>query len=156
MVPKSRYMLDFKLMPETMQNQAETFIKTCLAHKGEYMAHLFNSYFHNMCKDTSITYRPQDFNVSDNKMSGSDRILYIELPDQRYDSTVWCTAYAVAYSKSFFGAIRNVRFFTVEGSLFGTTCIGSMNAEGEHVNYGDAYPTRGANLNAIHRLYQKK
>ena len=154
MVPKARYNLDFRLIPETIQKQAETFIKNCLTNREEYMAYLFNNYFHSLCKDNSVRYTPGDFRITDNKMSGKDRILYIELPRQYYDSTVYCTAYAVAYRVSLFGKIQNARYFSVEGSVFGTDCIGSVHPSGRHINYGDAFPTRDENLAAIYKLYK--
>ena len=154
MVPKARYTLDFRLIPETIQNQAETFIKSCLQHREEYMAYLFNNYFQNICIDNRIQYTPGDFCITENKMSGKDRILYIELPQQYYDSTVYCTAYAIAYSTSMFGKIQKARFFSVEGSVFGTGCIGSVHPNGQHINYGDAFPSRGENLTAIYKLYK--
>lgn len=153
MVPKARYALDFQVMPDTVRKQGETFVKNCLQRKGDYMAHLFNTFFHKLCKDESVTYYPRDFHVTENKMPGSARILYIELPEQIYDSTVYCTAYAVAYTKPLFGSIRNVKFFTVEKSLLGTTCIGTMEPDGHHVNFGGAFPTAAENLRKIAKLY---
>jgi len=154
MVPKARYMLDFRLMPEAVENQGETFIKSCLKGGGEFMAFLYNNYFHNLCKDTSVSYTAGDFGISENRMSPREYILYIDLPREHYDSTVYCTAYAIAYQKSMLGKISYARFYTVEASVFGTGCIGTMQG-GTHVNYGDAHPEAGENIRAIYKLYRK-
>ena len=145
----TRHTMDFQVMPDLIGKSGSTFVKRCLKEKERHICEIYNYFFQKVFKNFQITYNEKDFCISDHKMSGHQRILYISLPPKHDDSTVFCTAYAVFYEKNLFG-IGNTQFYTVEASVFNTTCIGTMSPDGTHLNFGEAYPTREQNLQAIY------
>ena len=147
-----RYIIDFRFMPEIIANQGEDFIKNCLARKEECMCCLFVNLYGKMLRgvsyDSSIKgFKPNQFGVTHKIAENGWEVLYITLPEDPFGAQMYCTAYAVAFRRSRGNSfvfwkknekISDICFFTVEKSIFGTDCIGSMTTEGDHLNYGSS------------------
>lgn len=144
----ARYMLDFQLIPDMIRTTGRDFVSKCLMYREDLICLFFNHILHEMAGQAGRPYTREQFRVTEHTVSDQDRILYIELPPAADSSAVYCTAYAVAYSDTPLG-VQDVRFYSIEKSTRGTTCIGTMDADGNHINYGRAYPTPEQNIRVI-------
>ena len=151
MYPSARYTLDFRVLPMMIENQPEIIIGSCLYQRERYMAYLFETVLQDF-GEGQVRCRPEDFSVTEYELSENDRILYITLPADSSAFSVYCQAYAIFYEKIPGCGIRNARYFSVEASSRNTTCIGTVTAAGDHINYGSSYPTPEENIQKIHRI----
>lgn len=145
----ARYMLDFVLMPDIVRKDGWKIVFMLLYEKEEFVCTIFNKVLHDMAGQPAV-YTKEQFRVTEHRISEQQRALYIELPPAADSSAICCTAYVITYSERA-GGFEAVRFYTIEKSTRGTTCIGAMGSDGSHINYGRAYPTAEENIAAITR-----
>ncbi len=147
-----RYMLDFQVIPGIIADDGQTFILNLLAFEELFICDLFNRYYDQM----NPTYFPEnpkkfeidEFTISTREYGGRNRITYVSLPSEFDGSILICRGYAFAYEK--YGMrIDNIRYFTIEQSTVGTSCIGSMSNDGIHSNYGSQGKTINETIEKI-------
>lgn len=145
----ARYLLDFRVMPELLERIGDDYIRRCRELKEDFVCLIFNQFLEKLSGGQAAVCPTDQFRVSEHVLNDRMNLLYIELPAAD-EAPVFCTAYAIAFSDTPDG-IRDVRYYTVERSILGTGCIGSMSAD-SHLNFGKAYPTVQENVQAIRSL----
>lgn len=150
-----RYNLEFRILPAYVQRDPGAFLEQCLKNPPKYFFELFHTYYKTIPDQASIlpelkAFTRKDFSSEEWIYSDGTHILYIQLPQIRGGAHVYCTAYAFA-----FDSIRSrdsIRFFTVEESVFGTSCIGTMTDQGGHLNLGDGGADQDENIRELYRI----
>lgn len=147
----ARYELDFGIIPKIFYKDPGDFVTRCLRWKDGYVCAMFNRYYELVNKvffpNHPKRFDPSQFALTESKIEGG-RVIYITLPTEHEGSLVYCSAYAAAYRKGFFG-IKDAKLFLIERSVLGTDCIGTMDPEGKHVNFG---PVTGSIQGDIARI----
>lgn len=150
-----RHQLDFTVMPQLFYRDKEAFLKSALNKKETFFCDLFTQHYTwanpIYYPDSPRSFRESDFSLYLHSLPGGKNILYISLPEEHEGSTVFCTAYALTYQKGFLSH-KNIRFFTVEESIMGTTCIGQVPAEGGHINCGPTAGTMDGDLELLEKI----
>lgn len=153
-INNARYQLDFVQMP---QNANPQFIQNCLTQKERFLCEIFNSYYSGInplfYPDHPKSFREDEFTLTNTQISATGFILYITLPVEHDGSLIYCSAYAFSYERTLLD-IKNVRFFTIEQSDMGTACIGSITANGGHINYGQPAGSVEGDLTLIRKILQ--
>lgn len=148
----TRYELDFYFIPEIFYRNKVYFIKSLLNKKETMFYEFFTRYYKMinpvLYKDCPKIFKKDDFSVIDFAVSNSKHILYVTLPNEHSGSRTYCTAYAYTFEKTLFG-FKNIRFFTVEQSIYNTNCIGSMGEDKSHFNFGNASNDVQKNIDRI-------
>lgn len=149
----NRYDLDFKYLPQIFYGDKKGLIKSILTDGENKIYKIFDEYYQkikNRIKKEQV-FKRSDFKVTDFAVTKTNHVLYVDLPKDLEKSRSYCSAYAFTYSKTLFG-MKNIRFFTVEYEFEGTSCIGSIEEDGSHSNYGDASEDIQVNVNRISRV----
>lgn len=150
--PIIRYKLDFQLLPILFHTDKKEFSKVFMEFPAELLAEMYTQVY-----ETAFSGQPgqmprifseSDFSVRRKTYPGGAKICLVLLPPLTGEdgSHVYCTAYAMAVSGNF------IQLYTIEKSVFGTTCIGTVDKDGNHINLGDAGKTVEENLTRIARM----
>lgn len=147
-----RYMIDFKFIPELFYKEkwkiSEVFIKEFLA--ASYTA------AYKAIKPRFFWQRPKQFSARDFKIydmyRDGTRLYYVALPPVDDSSDCFCAAYVIVlYSEE-------CRLFTVEKSIYGEDCIGTIDENNQHILLEHATDSVENNMEIIYEyvLTEKK
>lgn len=145
-----RYHVDFDLVPSIYHKNPGEFALSFSANAEEMLANIYTYIYSHIKPDHFWQRRPKfsktDFQVLRKKYPDGLSITYVLLPPLTDQSLVYCTAYAVTIWKN------EAHFYTIEQSVTGTSCIGSVAKDGTHINYGSKALSVEENLAFIHSL----
>ena len=136
-----RYRLDFNIFPRYVKDKGIDFLYELLEKREQYLCDYFNIYYEKIGNPLFFTANPKRFSVdqfliTEKASDNGSKIIYISLPDEHEGSRVYCTAYAFVYHEEN-GVIDAFKMFTIEKSIFNTTCIAQM-WDGQRINIGEA------------------
>lgn len=151
----ARYQLDTAIIPKIFHKDPSDFVIRCLRAKDGYLCALFNRYYDFVNPvffiDSYKHFEVSDFSQTEHSFDGNKRILYIHLPTEHQGSLNYCTAYVFAYEKKFFGP-KNAKFYTIEHQFGGGEHIGSVDKEGNHVDFGASSGTKEGDIARIQEM----
>lgn len=148
-----RHTIDFELIPTLFYNDRKAFSEGFLNYPEGLLAEIFNQVYDHIFKETPRSRRKifskRDFSSYKKSYRDGATICLVTMPapEPEDSSHVYCTACAIAVRGT------NAQLFTVEKSVFGTTCIGSVAEDMTHINMGNAEETVEKNLARIAQLF---
>lgn len=146
-----RYQIDFHLIPSLFHHDKYRFSEVFAEAADEFLAYVYNRadiaskqevFVHSLKYDAK-----SHFTVYQKDHPGGIRIIYVTLPPVDDGSHVYCTAYALVLVKG------EPNFYTIEESVFGTTCIGTVDQEENHINMGDAGKSVEENMEILYSFF---
>ena len=128
-----RHETDFRVVPQLYHNDKEAFGQIMLGDAGAFLARVYTQVLdgtktHRWSKTKK--YKASDFHVTKTPFPGGT-LVWVDLPLKEDGSHVWATAYATVIPEG-----GEARLYQVEQSVFGTSCIGSVDPQGNHINHG--------------------
>lgn len=143
-----RHQIDFQLIPALYHKDPKAFAVTFALAAGELLANIYTDVYKEIKPkhfwQKSRQFSKEDFKVRKELYPDGVHIIYVTLPPVDDGSHVYCTAYALVIGDN------EAKFYTVEKSVFGTTCIGTVDENGHHINLGDAGSSTEENMEILH------
>lgn len=128
-----RHQTDFQVVPRLYHNDKAAFGQIMMGEPEAFLARVYTQVLEG-AKTSRWSkvkkYKASDFRATKTVYPGCT-LVWVELPPKEDGSHVWATAYAVVIPE-----LGQVSLYQVEQSVFGTSCIGSVDAQGGHVNHG--------------------
>ncbi|MBQ3488833.1 MAG: hypothetical protein IJA71_11165 [Clostridia bacterium] len=128
-----RHETDFRVVPQLYHNDKTAFGQIMLGDAGAFLARIYTQVLegNRTSRWAKIRkYKASDFRVTKTPFPGGT-LVWVDLPLMEDGSHVWATAYAAVVPDQ-----GEAQLYQVEQSVFGTSCIGSVDAQGNHVNHG--------------------
>lgn len=145
-----RYHIDFDIIPSLYHKDPESFAEAFAMGADELLAKIYTDVYKesdsNCSGETGRQFSKTDFRVFTKIYYFTPSIHYVTLPPSEDGSHVYCTAFALTVKKD------KVNFYTIEKSVLGTTCIGTVDQNGHHVNFGPAGHSVAENIEIIRRI----
>lgn len=128
-----RHETDFRVVPQLYHNDKAAFGQILLGDACAFLARIYTQVLEG--NKTSRwakvkKYKASDFRATKTPFPGGT-LVWVDLPLKEDGSHVWAVAYAVVIPED-----GEVRLYQVEQSVFGTSCIGSVDPQGDHINHG--------------------
>lgn len=146
------YDLEFNFIPQCFNSFGGENLIELLKDKEQRMVNVFNSYYRR--NGEKPIFKKEDFCFLDISFGiGGPHIVYVKLPipETQNIPQVFCYGYCFAFVSN----KNNIEFrglYTIEGSAWGTTCIGSIDANGTHTNYGPAGNNPNESINKVKQI----
>lgn len=144
-----RYQIDFQMIPSLFYENKDGFRTRLLMAPESILADVYTNAHRKLQGGTPglrfITFRPVDFLVQKRSYSGDRQLVYVSVPKPAEDdgSHVYCEAFALV------SVGDSISLYTVEKSVFGTSCIGSVDRTGGHHNLGSAGKSTKENVEML-------
>ena len=144
-----RYQIDFHMIPSLFYENKDGFRTHLLMAPEHTLADVYTNAYRKLQGGTPglcfITFRPVDFLVQKRSYAGDCQLVYISVPKPAEDdgSHVYCEAFALV------SICDSISLYTIEKSVFGTSCIGSVDRTGSHHNLGSAGKSTKENVEML-------
>lgn len=144
-----RYQIDFQMIPSLFYENKDGFRTRLLMAPESILADVYTNAHRKLQGGTPglrfITFRPVDFLVQKRSYSSDRQLVYVSVPKPAEDdgSHVYCEAFALV------SVGDSISLYTVEKSVFGTSCIGSVDRTGSHHNLGSAGKSTKENVEML-------
>lgn len=144
-----RYQIDFQIIPSLFYENKDGFRTQLLMAPESVLADVYTNAHRELQGGTPglrfISFRPVDFLVQKRSYSGDRQLVYVAVPSPAEDdgSHVYCEAFALV------NTCDSISLYTVEKSVFGTSCIGSVDRTGAHHNLGSAGKSTKENVEML-------
>lgn len=128
-----RHETDFRVVPQLYHNDKAAFGQILLGDACAFLARVYTQVLEGNKTGRWAKvkkYKASDFRATKTPFPGGT-LVWVDLPLKEDGSHVWATAYAVVIPEE-----GEVRLYQVEQSVFGTSCIGSVDPQGNHINHG--------------------
>lgn len=144
-----RYQIDFQMIPSLFYENKDGFRTQLLMESERVLADVYTNAHRELQGGTPglrfISFRPVNFLVQKRSYSGDRQLVYISVPKPAEDdsSHVYCEAFALV------SVGDSISLYTVEKSVFGTSCIGSVDRTGGHHKLGSASKSTKENVDML-------
>ncbi len=144
-----RYQIDFQMIPSLFYENKDGFRTHLLMAPESILADVYTNAHRKLQEGAPglrfITFRPVDFLVQKRSYSSDRQLVYVSVPKPAEDdgSHVYCEAFALV------SVGDSISLYTVEKSVFGTSCIGSVDRTGSHHNLGSAGKSTKENVEML-------
>lgn len=144
-----RYQIDFQMIPSLFYENKDGFRTHLLMAPESILADVYTNAHRKLQGGTPglrfITFRPVDFLVQKRSYSSDRQLVYVSVPKPAEDdgSHVYCEAFALV------SVGDTISLYTVEKSVFGTSCIGSVDRTGSHHNLGSVGKSTKENVEML-------
>jgi len=146
---KTRYTIDFDLVPSLFHKDPTTFHKAFPTMLGMLLPGVYNESFKKSQPfwKRSTTFGPKDFPYTRQAFPDGIIVEFVSLPPATDTSPMYCTAFALVSRGD------TLRFYTVERSALNTTAIGTVDANGGHHNFGPGGRSRQEDMELVHAVF---
>lgn len=144
--------IDFRLIPKLFYMNKDAFSMTFLNAPQRFLAQIYNDFYKRVTStffQRAKYFSEKDFSVEIKTFPSNIKIVYVSLPPIEDRSPVFCTAYALVVCH------KDTSFYTIEDSVLGTTCIGTIDEDGNHINYGPAGSSPKENMDILYQMCAK-
>lgn len=144
-----RYQIDFHTIPSLFYEDKEGFRARLLMAPEHILVDVYTRAYRSLQQGDSglrfVVFRPADFLVQKKIYSGDRQLVYVSVPRPAEDdgSHVYCEAFALVNTSN------RTSLYTVEKSVFGTSCIGLVDRTGGHHNLGSAGKSTEENVEML-------
>ena len=144
-----RYQIDFQMIPSLFYENKDGFCTRLLMAPESILADVYTNAHRKLQGGTPglrfLTFRPVDFLVQKRSYSSDRQLVYVSVPKPAEDdgSHVYCEAFALV------SVGDSISLYTVEKSVFGTSCIGSVDRAGSHHNLGSVGKSTKENVEML-------
>jgi len=130
--------LDFKIVPATLFSDSKKFIDNCMEGREGFICELFNHCYQKTKRSEDsdeVIFQKKDFALRVIEIADEKMLLYIGLPRDSAGCVEFCYAYIIAFRRKG-DMIEDVKFFTLEDSMYAWKRIGTVSADGSHTHIG--------------------
>lgn len=142
------YLLHFQLIPALYHKDKDAFMIAFGLAPDEFLANIYTEVYQQIKPkrfwQRKKVYPKEEFKAYKKLYPDGIMVSYVTLPEMEDGSHVYCTAYALVM------ASEETSFYTIEKSVFGTTCIGTVDENGNHINLGHAGNSPEENMEILH------
>lgn len=142
------YVLHFQFIPSLFHKDKDAFMMAFGLAPDEFMAKVYTEVYQAVKPkhfwQRKKIYPKENFKPYKKLYPDGTMISYVALPEMKDDSHVYCKAYALVMTSD------GRKFYTIEESVFGTTCIGTVDENGHHISFGKAGNSVEENMEILH------
>ena len=148
------YLIHFHLIPDIYHKDKDAFMMAFGLAPDQFLANIYTEVWNKLTPkrfwQRKKVYSKDNFKAYKKLYPDGTMISYVTLPEMEDDSDVSCKAYALLM------ADKGSKLYTIEKNAFGTTCIGTVNENGDHINLGNAGSSVEENMEILHNFEMGK